>query len=81
VRAFSCHDLRYTGLTWLREAGVDKSLRQILAGHPADFDRESDTIHFRTHDVADHYAKVRPSTLRDAVAVFDEIWPKVDRRS
>lgn len=61
VRAFTLHDLRTTGNSWLDAAGVDKMTQRHLLGHaePA--------------DVTDIYRRKFEPELRAAVDVFDQI--------
>lgn len=73
VRAFSLHDLRTTGATWLRQAKVDELVIAILLGHRSTFDAASETFHARGSNVTRGYTKLFESTLREAVAVFDEV--------
>ena len=73
VRAFSLHDLRTTGATWLREAKVDELAIAILLGHQASFDAGSDTFHPRGGSVTRSYTKLFEPTLRQALEVFEAI--------
>jgi integrase len=73
VRAFSLHDLRTTGATWLSERGVDERAIGMLLGHRSTFDPTSGTFHAIGQNVTRGYTKVFESTLREAVATFDEI--------
>lgn len=61
VRGFSLHDLRSTGISWLRRHGVDRSVVKVLAHH---------SLH---GDVTDLYTHVFVEHLRESVAVFDTI--------
>jgi integrase len=61
VPRFSLHDLRSTGATWLRNAGVDPLIIKHLMGHS-----------LKTGDVTDSYTKIFEQSMREAVAIFDE---------
>jgi integrase len=67
VRRFSLHDLRTTGATWLKNAGVDRLVIKALMGHS-----------MKTGDVTDLYTKVLDGLMRDAVAVFDDAFRRLD---
>ena len=69
VRPFSLHDLRSTGATWLKNAGVDRLVIKTLMGHS-----------LKTGDVTDLYTKVLDGLMREAVAVFDDAFASVLRR-
>lgn len=66
VRRFSLHDLRTTGATWLKNAGVDRLVIKALMGHS-----------MKTGDVTDLYTKVLEGLMREAVAVFDEAFAEI----
>jgi integrase len=66
TRGFSLHDLRSTGATWLKNAGVDRLVIKALMGHS-----------MRTGDVTDLYTKVLDGLMREAVAVFDDIFARI----
>ena len=76
---FSCHDLRTTGATWLAEAHVDELVISILLGHRSQFDSSRGTHHFGGRNVTRGYTKVFVEALREAVAVLDDIRPRVER--
>ena len=79
VREFSMHDLRTTGATWLREAGVDELVVAILLGHRSSFDQANETFHPRGSNVTRGYTKLFEPTLRAAVATFDELRARLTR--
>lgn len=79
AREFSLHDLRTTGATWLREAGVDELAIALLLGHRSTFDPASETFHARGSNVTRGYTKMFERTMREAVGIFDEIRKKVAR--
>lgn len=60
------HDLRTTGNTWLYNHGVDHLVRKALMGHS-----------LRTGDVTDLYTKVMNERMREAVAIYDEIFKRI----
>jgi integrase len=78
VRPFSCHDLRTTGATWLRDEGVDELIIAILLGHRSTFDRASGSFHAPGGNVTRLYTRVYESAMREAVAVFDRIRLEID---
>jgi len=73
------HDLRYTGISWLRHAGVDEMAVAILAGQRSTYDPSSSQTTTYGGSVTRNYTRVYESTLRDAVAVQDEIRRQVER--
>ena len=81
VRDFSMHDLRTTGATWLQTAGVDELAIAILLGHRSAIDAESGTFSPEGRNVTRGYTKVIESTLREAVAVFDETRKQIARKA
>jgi len=81
TREFSLHDLRTTGATWLREAGVDELGVALLLGHRSTFDPATETFHAKSSNVTRGYTKMFEPTLRGAVAVFDEIRKKISRET
>lgn len=81
VREFSLHDLRTTGATWLREAGVDELVIAILLGHRSTFDAERGTFSPEGRNVTQGYTKVLEPRLREAVAVFDEVRKTIARKA
>ncbi len=78
VRPFSCHDLRTTGATWLRDAGVDELIIAILLGHRSTFDPVSASFHAPGANVTRQYTRIYEAALREAVAVFDRIRQEID---
>jgi integrase len=78
VREFSCHDLRTTGATWLRDEGVDELVIAILLGHRSTYDRASGSFHAPGGNVTRLYTRVYESAMREAVAVFDRIREEID---
>jgi integrase len=77
--AFSCHDLRTTGASWLAEAHVDELVISILLGHRSQFDSLRGTHHFQARNVTRGYTKVFNEALRESVEVFDQIRLAVER--
>ena len=72
------HDLRYTGISWLRNAGVDELTVAILGGQRSTFDPMSETMSVRGgKNVTQLYTKLLAPTLREAVAVQDELRKKL----
>lgn len=61
VPAFTLHDLRRTGTSWLEAHGVNRLARKVLLGHATDV------------DVTDLYTFKDEGSLRGAVGVFDAI--------
>jgi len=78
VRPFSCHDLRTTGATWLRDAGVDELVIALLLGHRSTFDPVAGSFHAPSTNVTRSYTRVYETALREAVAVFDAIRVDID---
>lgn len=78
VRPFSCHDLRTTGATWLRDAGVDELIIAILLGHRSTFDPVSASFHAPGANVTRQYTRIYEAALREAIAVFDRIRAEID---
>jgi hypothetical protein len=78
VRPFSCHDLRTTGATWLRDAGVDELVIALLLGHRSTFDPVAGSFHAPSTNVTRSYTRVYETALREAVAVFDAIRNEID---
>ena len=78
VRPFSCHDLRTTGSTWLRDAGVDELVIALLLGHRSTFDPVAGSFHAPSANVTRSYTRVYETALREAVAVFDSIRNEID---
>jgi integrase len=78
VRPFSCHDLRTTGATWLRDEGVDELIIAILLGHKSTFDHASGSFHAPGGNVTRLYTRVYESAMREAVGVFDRIRLEID---
>ncbi len=78
VRPFSAHDLRTTGASWLRAAGVDELVIVILLGHRGSFDAGGQTHHVRSAEVTRQYTKVFNRALQEAVAVFDTLRLEID---
>jgi len=78
VRPFSCHDLRTTGATWLREAGIDELVIALLLGHRSTFDPVAGSFHAPSTNVTRSYTRVYETALREAVAVFDTIRMEID---
>ena len=78
VRPFSCHDLRTTGATWLRDAGVDELVIALLLGHRSTFDPVAGSFHAPSANVTRSYTRVYETALREAVAVFDTIRMEID---
>ncbi|MEA2162198.1 MAG: hypothetical protein QOK37_325 [Thermoanaerobaculia bacterium] len=78
VRPFSCHDLRTTGATWLRDAGVDELVIALLLGHRSTFDPVAGSFHAPSANVTRSYTRVYETALREAVAVFDAIRAEID---
>jgi integrase len=78
VRPFSCHDLRTTGATWLRDAGVDELVIALLLGHRSTFDPVAGSFHAPSTNVTRSYTRVYETALREAVAVFDAIGADID---
>jgi len=78
VRPFSCHDLRTTGATWLRDAGVDELVIALLLGHRSTFDPVAGSFHAPSTNVTRSYTRVYETALREAVAVFDAIRAEID---
>ena len=81
VRDFSMHDLRTTGATWLRTAKVDELTVSILLGQRCSIDAQSGTFSPEGRNVTRGYTKVIESTLRDAVAMFDEVRKQIARKA
>jgi len=67
--AFSCHDLRTTGASWLADAHVDELVISILLGHRSQFDALRGTHHFQARNVTRGYTKVFNEALRESVGV------------
>ena len=78
VRPFSCHDLRTTGATWLRDAGIDELVIALLLGHRSTFDPVAGSFHAPSTNVTRSYTRVYETALREAVAVFDAIRAEID---
>ena len=78
VRPFSCHDLRTTGATWLRDAGVDELVIALLLGHRSTFDPVAGSFHAPSTNVTRSYTRVYETALREAIAVFDAIRTEID---
>jgi len=73
VPDFSCHDLRTSGASWLRNRGVDELTIALLLGHRSTFDPERGSFNVKGGSVTKGYTKILTGALREAVAVFDEI--------
>jgi len=79
VRPFSEHDLRTTGITWLYLAGVDDLARMLLAGHTHSRDATGASFTVHTRNTTDVYTKIAIQQLRDAVAIYDDVFAKILR--
>jgi integrase len=79
VRPFSEHDLRTTGITWLYLNGVDDLARMMLAGHTHSRDATGSSFTVKTRNTTDVYTKVAIERLRQAVAVYDQIFARIIR--
>jgi integrase len=73
------HDFRDTGISWLRNAGVDEVTVGILSGHRSTFDPGAEQHSMRGANVTRDYTKLYAATLREAVKVQDEIRRQVER--
>lgn len=73
VPAFTPHDLRRTGASWLAEAGVDESRVSILLGHATSENRHGQRLAHVRSVTAAKYLFVEDGSLRRDVAVFDRI--------
>ena len=78
VTPFSCHDLRMTGSSWLRDEGVDELLISILLSHRSSFDQTKGSFHAPSGNVTRLYLRVFEPALREAVSVFDKIRLEID---
>ncbi len=78
VTPFSCHDLRTTGSSWLRDEGVDELLISILLSHRSSYDQAKGSFHAPGGNVTRLYLRVFEPALREAVSVFDKIRLAID---
>ena len=78
MRPFSCHDLRTTGATWLRDADVDELVISLLLGHRSTFDPIAGSFQAPSKNVTRSYTRVFEAKIRQAVAVFDAIRTEID---
>ena len=78
VTPFSCHDLRMTGSSWLRDEGVDELLIGILLSRRSSFDQTKGSFDAPGGNVTRLYLRVFEPALREAVSVFDKIRLAID---
>lgn len=76
IRPFSLHDLRTTGISWLRAARVDPLIIKILAGHST-AETDGDWWRLASRDMTDLYTRFSEDYVRAGAATFDTIRERV----